>query len=468
MSYNRKLYAAGFSGVSGFLWRYAAVYFTMLASAGEHFPFFYALLFYTSAFSVSVLSRGRGYRLISLFLVQLVLFLFLNTVYIHDYYHISPPLFSLNWYGIFFSIQRSISEWFFLLLNIFAVVFLWISGISVSSKKTDYARSCGILDAGAAVFFIIFLLKMVLRTRADVVITDTKLIRLFFAFFIFSLSSIILTREFSDAGKTFINSHRGTGAVLLAAVVMLVLVSIIFLILMPELNSAAQSGFRVLKQASVPAGDILARLLRFLFFRKTARTDSAASGAGDGSGNAGPIADGSGDESIFVTVIIWILGILVAAAVLIAAAVFLWVALKKLFARSAVKEKSDSGSLLSKLVRLIIQAATRLVYRIKHLLMKKAESDKTVESVYAQFLTWGRRGGVPRAVNETPLEYNARLTEVYDFAGRDIDYITENYINRVYAELSPDQSQVDAVVSALKKLQKPGHIPKRLRVWLKR
>ncbi len=468
MNKNRILHASRLNGLSGFFLRYAAVYFTILALEGRDFPFFYALLFYAAAFTVSVLGRGRGQRLIFVIFIQLVLFLLLGTVFIHDYYNISSPLYSLNWYGSFFSMQRSISELFFLFLNIFALGFLWVSGITVSAKKNDYARSCGLLDAGAAVFFIIFLLKMVLRTRAEIVIIDTKLIRLFFVFFIFSLASIILSREFSDTGKTFINSHRGTGAVLLAAVVILSFISVIFLILLPELNSAAQSGFRVLKQASVPAGNILASILRFLFFRKTARTEAAASGSGEGAGEAAYMSGGTEDESTLGSIIIWILGVLSAAAVLIALAVFLWMSVKKLFARTAVKEKAVSGSAFIKLIQLIIKMLPIFFGRLKIFLMKKGKTEKTVESVYSQFLKWGRRGGVPRAENETPFEYNTRLTEVYNFAGQDIELITENFIQSVYAELPPGRNDVDAVVRAFNKLKNPGHFPQRLKVWLKR
>lgn len=468
MNDRRSIYAAAFSALSGFLWRYALIYFMMLAAAGEHFPFFYALVFYTAAYAISRLSRGRGYRWIIVIFIQLMTFLLLYAVFIHDFFGVSASFSDLNWPGQFLSIERSITQWFFLFLDTASALFLWISGISASVKKTDYQRSCGILDAGIAVFFIIFLLKMVLRTRAGIVITDLKLIRLFYAFFIFSLASVILSREFSDTRKSFMNTHRGTGAVLLGAAAVLACVSAVFLILLPELNTAARSGYMVLEKASVPAKNILAHVLRFLFFRKSSRTDAAASGGGNNSGDELVSAAGVGEDSILGTVIMWILGILAASAVVITAAVFLWAAVKKLLTRTVRTENVKSELLIKKFIRFIFKAASVLIKYFKLILIKKKQTERTAENVYMQFLRWGSRGGVARLSNETPYEYQKRLSGIYKFGDGEMELITATFTERLYGERPPQTAADEKVISAFKNLKRLGNFPERLKVWLKR
>jgi hypothetical protein len=93
---------------------------------------------------------------------------------------------------------------------------------------------------------------------------------------------------------------------------------------------------------------------------------------------------------------------------------------------------------------------------------------KKAVQLYAAFLNWGRRSGLPHFVNETPTEYSLRLHYRFPLLKGEIESITEAFNREVYGELTIDEQQLSTAASALRTLRSPLHWLSRFKTWFRR
>ena len=85
---------------------------------------------------------------------------------------------------------------------------------------------------------------------------------------------------------------------------------------------------------------------------------------------------------------------------------------------------------------------------------------------YAALLRWGRHGGLPPSLTETPAEYGLRLKLRFPAVGKEIELIIAGFNREVYGELALDEQQVAVARLAWRKLRSPLQWPSRLKSWI--
>ena len=450
---------------TSFFWRYAWINYLTLAACGRNFPLIGALLFFFLSYAINFISSGRGLRLITIVLFNIIGFSLILLGFINYFYGIQESLFTPAWIADFFSMSREISGWLSLLLVMTMPFLLWAGGFNMVRKRARYISGFTGLDIGVTAFFVLFLVKFIMRTQVGTVIPDPVSIRAFFLCFISCVSGILLSKQRNDVEHEFERNHRGAG-IIISFLAVLVIIIISAFLLMPLLNTAADTGYGIIKTVAGPVGDILVRILRFLLLGRDFRNEvqgSSGSGSGD-SGGGVDAADSSGLFGIVVGYIILGLIILIAAGLV---AVLIWMLVRKLLNRTqddrSMKRHRGAGYLLFMLKKVLEGLKLVSVAFIKNITGRYAG----IGEIYTAFLRWGARGGMARRGNETPEEYKTRLVVIYPFAADEICRITESFNSSCYGDKKLEDPEIATALKSLGRLKSPRLFPARIISWFR-
>ncbi len=85
---------------------------------------------------------------------------------------------------------------------------------------------------------------------------------------------------------------------------------------------------------------------------------------------------------------------------------------------------------------------------------------------YRMLLLWGRRSGIAGLINETPLEYGARLKYNFPRLNSEIGLIVSSFNSEVYGGVNLSREIITNTRSAWHRVRSPRNWPARLRLLL--
>ncbi len=435
-------------------WLYAWATLTANLTIDRPFPLIEALGAFVLAVILSLYSRNRGWRIISILGLQIVGFVVASCsfLYILDYF--SEPLFSRKWLMEISRIPTDSHQTVVLVLGLAGALVFWAQGVAFALRSTSYNTICSRFDIGITAFFVLMVFNILVfklpNPQANV---------LLFPFFIFSLLSLGLARNGDDGKKDFISGYRGVGVVISFLVVVLFLGAGSVSLVLPYLARIAEMGYGILKSTLGPLAPFFMRFFRAAYDHELDLNklpgmpeDSPLTGMQSQPGEDALHWIFLGSGSLFGLIGAIILGW------------GIWHLFRWLLSKTPVDERRQGKWnpvqwLLAWLKLVLSFIQKKILWRIRR--YRKASG------LYAGLLDWGRKSGLPSSPSETPVEYSWRLGQVFPVVEKEIRSIVEVFNEEVYGEITVNPQNLAASRTALRRLRSPALWPTRLKTWFR-
>jgi hypothetical protein len=450
------------SGGMELSWLYAWATFLTISTLRQPFPLKEAISTFVLATIVTLVSKGKGWRVVYILGLQGFGFMLtaLRIVYVFNPWPYS--FWNQTWLIGFFNTPRNPLEWLLLFLLLFWAIMFWARGVTLARRSIDYTTVCARFDLGLAAFFILFLTKFLLLIKGGIKIDDPESQLLLFPFFIFGLLAIGLVRNRSTAPRDFLPGYQGIGLILSFAVAVLLFSAGLILFFFPYLTTAAEMGHGIIKSVADPLGPILVSVLRFLFMRGTIRPENASPQPEGSTGDFVSPVESSWWTALLEKILGWGLGTIIGLTILIIVGLAIFYLLRWLFSKTSVSQKKQSSWYLISLWAIRLREFLVFCWRK---IVRRAKGYRGPVHLYAALLTWGRHSGLPHFLSETPAEYGLRLQYRFPPLKTEIELIIEAFNQEVYGEIILDSEQCAIAEFAWRRLRSPLHWPSRLKTW---
>jgi hypothetical protein len=443
-------------------WRYAMATFLTTPILNRPFPFPEAITTFALAAAITLLSKGKGWRIVSIAGIQVFGFILATLRIVYTFNSGSHPFVSQDWFIEFFNTPRNPLEWLTLILIFFLALMFWAGGVTLARRSMTYSKLCSRFDLGLAAFFLLFLVELVLLLKGGIKIDDPIYPLLIFPFFVFSLLSIGMIRNRSTGARDFLPGYQGIGVILSFTVVILLFCTGLVLFFLPYFTLAADVGYGILKAGAKPLGPVLVSILRFIFMHGAIRPEPSAGPTKGGAENLIAPVETSWWMEFFEKILVWIFGSLIGLILIIVSCIALFYLVRWLLSRTSAPQTRQSSwhlflSWLYGLRVFLISSWKRLA--------RKAKGYKRAAELYTALRIWGRHSGLPHLLSETPLEYGLRLKHRFPGLKKEVGLIIEAFQQEVYAEIILNEQQWTIAKSAWRRLRSPIHWPSRLKSW---
>jgi len=450
------------SGGMELSWRYAWATFVMAAIIHTPFPLPEAMGTFGLAAVLTLVAKGKGWRVIHVLAIQLIGFLLaaLRTVYVFN--NFSTPFLNRDWLLEFLSRPRDPLEWFLLVLVLFWTLIFWVGGITLARRSTEYIPVCSRFDLGVTAFLFLLLVRLVLEFRGGIQVQEIRSGLFLFPFFIFGLMAVGLARNQGHARKDFLSGYRKIGVILSFVVVVLLFGTGLFLLFLPYLTMAAEGGYGLLKSVAKPLTPILITVLRFLFGSRRNWQEDSTQATGQGDRGFSVSDESSGWMELLEKIMGWGFLSLIGLVVLILCGMGLWLLFRWLLSRTPADERGRNR------ISLIGYWLTRLkafLLLVMEKILGGFRTPKGAVRLYASLLGWGRHSGLPYFQTETPAEYGDRLKHRFPVLKGEIEAIIGAFNLEVYGERLPSEEHLAPALLAWKRLCSPVYWPSRLKIW---
>ncbi len=442
-------------------WLYAWATFLTMAIFQRPFPLLEAVGTFGMASLLTMLSTGKGWRVISILVIQ-ALGLMAATLRMIYAFHSSPhPFLDSTWIMEFFHSPRGPMEWFYLVLILFWVLIFWIGGVALARRSPAYLTVCSRFDLGIVAFFILYLVQLLLRVKGEVQVSGPASPYFLCPFFVFSLLAIGLVRNRSANSKNFLPGFQGIGVILSFTAVVFLFGAGLVLFSLPYLTQSAEAALGVLQVAGRPLAYIFVEVIRFIFMRNVNRPEPPSAPPRSIVGEPMGPTEHVWWSDLLEKILAWVVGSLVGLVTLIFLGVVVFYLVRWLLSKTPAGPKKPGpwGLILwaQKLKGFLFSFIRKIVQRLKGY-------ERAVQ-LYAALLHWGHHSGLRRFISETPAEYGARLRNHFPALKREIETIIGAFHQEVYGEtVLPDQ-QLHAARFAWRKLRSPLRWPSRLKTW---
>ena len=443
-------------------WRYAWANFLTLSILSQPFRFPEAIVTFSMAFVLTLFSKGKGWRMVTILSIQVFGFVFAAMRIVYVFNPWSSSFLSQDWLIECFTTPRSPLEWFNLILILLLALMFWAGGVTFARRSIAYSTICSRFDLGVAAFFFLFLTQFILLVKGGFKIEDPISSLLIFPFFVFSLLAIGLVRDQTTPSKDFLPGFQGIGVILSFTVVVFLFGTGLVLFFLPTLTLAAETGYGILKTTAKPLGPVLVSILRFIFMHGAIRPENPSPSAKEPIGDLTSPVQSSGWTELLEKILAWVFGGLLGLIVLIVAAVALFFLFRWLLSRTSITQEKQGlwDSILSWIdeLRIFVVSCWKWIIR-------KAKVYRGAAQLYMALLKWGCHSGLPHLLSETPIEYGLRLKNRFPSLKGEIGLIIEAFNQEVYGEIILSEQQWVEAMSAWRRLRSPLHWPSRLKNW---
>jgi len=442
-------------------WVYAWAVFIMDAVSKRPFPLPEAAAIFALAALLTTFTRGRGWRIIQIFLIHGAGWAAFAFRGVHLLWYRSESFGSLTWLGDFFNRAREPYAWFTLAVLWTWMMVFWILGARFTRRSPSYPEISGRFDKGLTWLFVLLLVKLFMRTQIGIPSAEPLSEALIFPFFIFGLPAVALARNRSDSQKGFMTGYRGMGLIISFSAAVFFCGTGLVLLFMPYLRVASEAGYEVLKTSGRFLSPILVKILLFIFGYKTRRPATPEPMPSKSPEEILPEIEPTGWTELFFKIYQWFFGVLMGLLIAFLLGIGAWYLWRWLFSRTqkAAPDSRESNRFLKWVERWA--ACLQMVY--DRFFGRKKEHEAI--RVYRAFLRWGKRSSIVYRNSETPLEYGRRLKQQFQVLSVEIDLIISSFNLYVYGEAAGDGQEAVPARQALKRLQSPMLWPKRFKLW---
>src|SRR4030042_1290874 len=116
-------------------WRYAWATFLTTAILNQLFPFPEAIAAFALAAAITLLSKGKGWRVVYIAGIQALGFILAELRIVYSFNSWSYPFLSQAWFIEFFNTPRNPLEWATLILILFLALIFWAGGVTFARRS---------------------------------------------------------------------------------------------------------------------------------------------------------------------------------------------------------------------------------------------------------------------------------------------------------------------------------------------
>ncbi len=449
------------AGMMELTWLYAVACILFLMMDYPIFPIWTAITAFFTPIIVTSALKGRGKRIIEHVLLHLFFYLSTLLPVIYFYGKFQKPFLSFTWLEMILHQQYGSIDGFAYLLMMIWFSILWINGFKLANRSNDYFTVASRFDLGIVALTITFIIlgsMSISFPRAGILIIY---------YFLFSMFAIAVAKNLSSSKTPHSYQLSGTGLVVTFILVVLLIGSWVVLFFLPQLTSSAQTGYRILKMIAQPIGNLLLKILTFLF--------------GYGHRAAGVSPTYPGESSIPLTentelswwaqllkwIITWAGIIVLSLLALIAVGWLLWSLWKWFSTKTDLdSEKKDFFKEFVLWIIYLFSLAKKGFYQMTGIIKNIFRKPEDVSDLFQKLCRWGRSSGIPRERSDTPWEYSRHLAHFFPESRNDIQFIIDSFNQEVYGQKSISAEQLGKAKKAWQHLSSPSHWPLRLIVKL--
>lgn len=461
MNRGRRLFLLATCAAMNLAWLFAGANYIALLTLHRPFPFLETVGTFILAGVLTHATRGKRWRVFQVLGLNACGFVAagMRMIYVLDYPE-SGPFLNKGWIIEFFTSPRPDVQWLTLILLVGFLILVWIKGINLARKPLTYQNVCARFDGGLALFFLLFLGKLLAFAKAGIQVHDEASVPLALSFFVLGLLSIGLGRYQSDERRVFLAGYRGIGTIFGFILVVVLFGTGLALFFWPYMTMAAEIGYGTLRSVSGPVGWVLVQVVRFMYLGGGVRKGEAQS-----PDNPSPIdlhtprAD-SWWSVLLEKILAWGLSGLLGLVLLGVVTFLVFQLLRWLLAKTPGQDKTAGPC----------HSDARWMDRLKTLLLRflkaalgSGKGRGTAAHLFGALLGWGRRSGLIRQPSETPLEYGLRLQSRFPRLGMEIESIVEAFNQEVYGGIGFGEGRLASARSAWESLRSPRYWPARLK-----
>jgi hypothetical protein len=447
------------AGMMEITWLYALASILFLMLNYPLFPIWAAMLAFFVPIIITSALKGRGKRIIEYVLLHLLFYfsLLLSTIYFYGNWQ--EPFLSFSWLEMILDQQYGTVSGFAYLLVLIWFSFLWISGYKLANRSNDYFIITSRFDLGVVALIITFIIlgsTNISFPRANILIIY---------YFLFSMLAIALAQNFRSSQTKHSSQISGTGLAVTFTLAVLLIGSWVFLFFLPQLTSAAQTGYQILKIVSRPIGNLLLKILTFLFgFKKPAFEAGPAY-----SGEAGiPIAENA-EPSWWAQLLKWLITwgglIFLIIFTLLLVGWLLWSLWRWFSTKTELDiEKKGFFEELWLWIKYIFSEGKRFLVKIFNQIITAKRKQEDISLLFQKLCQWGQHSGIPRKKSKTPAEYGRHLAFFFPNSQQDIQLIIDGFNETLYGKKSLSKEQLDQVKKAWRHISSPTKWFSRLQV----
>lgn len=455
MSKINKTWLVVASGVMTLCWVCAwSSFLTAALSQPAFSPIPCAQVLFFAAILTWILNRNRLMRVYVLG-VHLAGFLLALAGFIHARFQPAAPFFRLGWILDVAGEPRTFVQWMVLILALAVCAGLWCCGVRLVTRPLTRITVSRRFDLGLGMLLCLLLVKLVLDLKGAFLPMPHSSVAAMVAFLISGLFSLGWVRASHDEASHGLVGMKHPGTVVGFTLIPLLLAGGLFVLFLPQLQTAAQTGSGVLASLREYFGPMMVACLRFIFttgFRRRHATP-----AGELERPSAILPEGGENPEPQE----WILFVLLAVLGIFFLVVCGYV-LRRLirWLREQTGQPRERRSIFEIFFLIflgLLEAAawvrTRVLGRFTHRFAG--------ENVYGQLLRWGRLSGVRHVNTETPGEYGLRLAARFPGIQKEIGWIVSAHEEAVYGNRPWAGDRLSKAKMAVRQIHSP-------RLWLDR
>ncbi len=277
--------------------------------------------------------------------------------------------------------------------------------------------------------------------------------------------AIIIAQQ-SKSSKIEYDNKRGISNLIFTSIpVILLFASWVLLFFLPQMTSAAQAGYHILKVIANPIGKFLLKILSLLFGFSNFPADVSSTST-DPAVLSIPIAD-ENELSWLGRILQWIIafgGILLFSMLTILTIGWLlyslwkWLSLKT---ELDIERKGFWEELGLWLRYVFLEIKTFLQkYSVSKIFYRR--KDDSISVIFKRLCQWGKHSGITRKKFQTPLEYGRCLSIFFPDNIQDIGLIIDGFNKEFYGGKTNGGEEIEKIKKAWRRLASPSQWPLRL------
>jgi len=451
------------SSMMEIIWLYALASISFLLLNTPLFPVWAATLAFLIPLIITSILKGRGKRIITLFIIHLLFYILTLTYTLYNYGYQAVPLLNFRWIQIFFNKQFGTVNGFAYFLLIFWFSCFWFNGYKLINRSNDYFTITSRFDLGIVMLVLTFIISGAMNTlfpNSNVLICY---------YFLFSMMAIIIAQNLRSSKTNYYKQFKESRWIFTIIPVFLLLFSWVLLFLLPQMTSAAQAGYYILKVISNPIGKLLLKILFFLFGFRSRATEVGYIDLVD---STMPLPE-SNKLSWWGRMLQWILtwgGISLLILLTILALGWLLYSLWKWLSLKT-ELNIDRKWFFEELwlwIKDIFFQVKKILHKFYYILLSSSRKEENISTLFQKLCQWGRYSGIPRQKFQTPLEYGKNLAIFFPESYQDIRLIIDGFNQERYGKQTIHLEEFKKIRKAWRRLASPSKWPLRLSTKLLR
>ena len=449
------------TGMMEITWLYALASLLFLLLNASLFPIWSALLSFFMPIVIISTLKGRGRRIFEHFLIHSLFYVSLLLLTIYKYGYYGQSFLSLRWLELFFLKQYGPVDGFSFILLIFWFSFFWYSGYKLINRSNDYLTVTSRFDLGIAILVLTF----IITGSTNTIFPNSAILISYY--FLFSIMAVIISQNLNSLKIQNKQQSNNNRMVFILIPVVLLLLSWVMLFFIPQMTSAAQAGYHILKAVSEPIGSLLLKIISWMFGFKPRPIIMDST---DAVYTAMPTSE-NGELSWIGKLLEWIFiwgGVLLFSLLAILAIGSLLYSLWKWFSLKTELDLEKKGLLeeLGLWLRYILGKIEKFIMKLSATLIVFQNKRTNITTLFKKLSRWGKHSGIPKQKFQTPLEYGNQLTLFFPESYQDIRLIVDIFNRERYGQKPTEPPELAEAKQAMKRLTSPLKWPSRLLVRL--